>query len=233
MHREVRCIFQQGSSALSLSPHWSTKITSEQGHRLKWLPHLFIPSEPCPSSPRAFPQPLQHRLIFPFTKLWTKGLSMTLPSVIKSCISLLWLRLHPRYQSPLPSVVVTFFQGQGSLTLLGLTAVLMTEINQRIWVSTYRAERRGPWKGPGRPASTLMGSGSYRAGIGVSSPWHWTKGLQGKEGKDVRSSVIWEKNEENLNSPGTWLSGINWLFPFLLGISLEEEEGPEKGELGR
>lgn len=44
---------------------------------------------------------------------------MTLPSVIKSCISLLWLRLHPRYQSPLPSVVVTFFQGQGSLTLLG------------------------------------------------------------------------------------------------------------------
>lgn len=24
---------------------------------------------------------------------------MTLPSVIKSCISLLWLRLHPRYQS--------------------------------------------------------------------------------------------------------------------------------------
>lgn len=70
-------------------------------------------------SPWAFPQPLQHRLIFPFTKLWRKGLILTLPSVIKSCISLLWLGLHPRYQSPLPSVVVTFFQGQGSLTLLG------------------------------------------------------------------------------------------------------------------
>ena len=79
-----------------------------------------------------------------------------------------------------------------------------------------------------RPAKALMGSASCRAGIGSSSLWQ-TRSLQRKGGK----TGIWEKLKENPNSPEVWLSGINWLFPFLLGLSLEEEQGPGKGELGR
>lgn len=123
------------------------------------------------------------------------------------------MRTHKRHPPP---------QSQGQDPQCVTT--LIQEDNRCTGAQSHSAESPGAR----RPAKALMGSASCRAGIGSSSLW-----LQRKGSKTLHSSGIWEKLKENPNSPAVWLSGINWLFPFLLGISLEEEQGPEKGELGR
>lgn len=79
--------------------------------------------------------------------------------------------LHPGYHNPLPSVVVTLFQGQGSLTLLG-THCRAHDKNKPEDLSEYIRSREERALERGKEASIhLMGSASCRAGTGVSSLW--------------------------------------------------------------